>query len=106
MLQSGLLSILNHNVPFLFSPNTFEFSEFDKTGLIEDHHQIGSFNWNFVPDKYMLDNGAGYYAQFNPKHLDEQGNETTHYPVSNHNSPYAHKKYADHIIEAVNSRLL
>jgi len=106
VLQSGLLSILNHNVPFLFSPNTFEFSEFDKTGLIEDHHQIGSFNWDFVPDKYLLQNGAGYYAQHNPKHLDEQGNETTHYPVSNHNSPYAHRMYADHILEAVNSRSL
>ena len=83
-----------------------EFSEFDKTGLIEDHHQIGSFNWDFVPDKYLLQNGAGYYAQHNPKHLDEQGNETTHYPVSNHNSPYAHRMYADYILEAVNSRSL
>ena len=106
VLQSGLLSIIERNVPFLFSPNTFEYAEFDKTGLIEDHHQIGSFNWDFVPDKYYLEHGAGYYAQFNPEIIDEQGEATTHYPVSHHNSPYAHSIYAEHILDEVNKRQL
>ena len=106
ILQSGLLSILERKIPFLFSPNTFEYSEFDKTGLIEDHHHIDSFNWDFVPDKYYLENGAGEYARYNPEIVDETGNKTTHYPVSHHNSPYAHSIYAEHILDEVHKRQL
>jgi len=74
--------------------------------LIEDHHHIDSFNWDFVPDKYYLENGAGHYAQFNPEIIDEAGNTTTHYPVSHHNSPYAHSIYAQHILDEVYKRQL
>jgi hypothetical protein len=104
VLQSGLQKILNHNIPFLFSPNTFDFSEFDKTGLNEEPHHISSFNWDFIPDKYYLDKGAAMAAQHNLEIIDETGTPTKHYPVSHHNGPYAHQKYAEYIISELNKR--
>ena len=74
--------------------------------MIEDHHQIDSFNWDFVPDKYYMSKGAAGYAQLNPEIIDETGQVTTHYPVSHHNSPYAHKLYAEYIVNEVYKRQL